>query len=147
MMGIKGLTQIYSMLIMLLIFVQLYFFVQNLHIIQNVRGENGRIVNMTFGQGLALMPGELAYVSSKGAVSAFTRSFSTEVAPLGITVTAVNPGPSDIGWMTDEIKQQLLPKFKAGRIGLPTGAAHIIAKGAEWITGQVIHSEGGFLRR
>lgn len=81
--------------------------------------ETGRIINMTSGLELGPMPGELVYVATKGAISAFTRSLSAELAPIGITVNAVNPGPTDTGWMTEDIKQQLLPKFLSGRIGLP----------------------------
>ena len=110
----------------------------------------GRIINLTSGQDIGPMPGELAYAATKGAISAFTRSISQELAPLGITVNAVNPGPTDSTWMTDEIREQLLPKFPMGRIGLPEDVARTIAflasEEAKWITGQVINSEGGFIR-
>nr|WP_263325219.1 SDR family oxidoreductase [Neobacillus sp. Marseille-Q6967] len=110
----------------------------------------GRIINLTSGQALGPMPDELAYSATKGAISAFTLSLSAELAPLGITVNAVNPGPTDTGWMTEELKQQLLPKFLIGRIGLPEDAARLVAflasEEAQWITGQIINSEGGFLR-
>ncbi len=52
----------------------------------------GRIVNLTSGQSLGPMPGELAYAATKGAVEAFTLSLSAEVASLGITVNAVDLG-------------------------------------------------------
>ncbi len=111
---------------------------------------SGRIINMTSGQDLGPLPGELAYAATKGAISAFTRSLSQELAPLGITVNAVNPGPTDSTWMTDEIRNFLSPKFPMGRIGTPDDAARMIAflasDEAEWITGQIIHSEGGFIR-
>ncbi len=111
---------------------------------------SGRILNLTSGQELGPMPGNLAYVATKGAVSAFTVSLSAELAELGITVNAVNPGPTDSNWMTDEIREHLKPKFGMGRIGKPDDAAKLIAflasEEAGWITGQVIHSEGGFLR-
>ncbi len=110
----------------------------------------GRIVQMISGQEQGPMPHELAYVATKGAISAFTLSLSAEVAPLGITVNAVNPGPTDTGWMTEEIKDALQPKFLMGRIGQPDDAARIVtfltSEEANWITGQVIHSEGGFFR-
>lgn len=112
--------------------------------------KNGRIINMTSGQELGPMPGELAYVATKGAITAFSKSLSVELAPLGITVNAVNPGPTDSTWMTDEIRHYLLPKFLLGRIGLPEDAARLVgflaSEDAKWITGQVIHSEGGFYR-
>lgn len=105
---------------------------------------------MTSGQDLGAMVGELAYVATKGAISAFTKTLSVEVAPLGITVNAVNPGPTDSTWMTDEIRRDLLPKFPMGRIGLPEDVARLVefltSVDARWITGQVINSEGGFYR-
>jgi len=113
-------------------------------------GEGGRIINMTSGQSLGAMPKELAYIATKGAIEAFTRSLAPDVAPLGITVNAVNPGPTDTGWMSEELKCELLPRFPMGRVGLPEDAARLVAflasDDARWITGQVIHSEGGFLR-
>ncbi len=118
------------------------------NIFQKQRG--GRIIMMTSGQSLGPMPKESAYAATKGAIEAFVKTFSVEVATKGITVNAVNPGPTDTGWMNEEIKQQLLPKFPFGRIGTPHDAARLIrflaSEEAEWITGQVIHSEGGFIR-
>ncbi|MCO5220231.1 MAG: SDR family oxidoreductase [Thermomicrobiales bacterium] len=111
----------------------------------------GRIVNMTSGQGQGPMPGELAYAASKGAVEAFTTSVAPTLALRGITVNAVNPGPTDTGWMSDELKAILLPQFPMGRIGLPEDAARLVAflcsEQAGWITGQVMNSEGGFWRK
>jgi 3-oxoacyl-[acyl-carrier protein] reductase len=112
--------------------------------------ETGKIINMTSGQELGPMTGELAYVATKAAISAFTNSLSIELASLGITVNAINPGPTDTTWMTDSIREHLLPKFKMGRIGLPEDAARLVgflaSEDAKWVTGQVIHSEGGFYR-
>ncbi len=113
-------------------------------------GEHGRIVSLTSGQSLGPMPGELAYVATKGAIEAFTRTLAAEVGRKGITVNAVNPGPTDTGWMTEELKRELSSKFPAGRVGRSEDAARLVAflagEESAWITGQVIHSEGGFLR-
>jgi 3-oxoacyl-[acyl-carrier protein] reductase len=113
-------------------------------------GPGARIVNFSSGQSLAPMPNELAYVATKGAIEAFTRTLAAEVGHKGITVNAINPGPTDTGWMTQELKQEIAPKFPLGRIGEPEDAARLVAflagDEAAWITGQVIHSEGGFLR-
>jgi 3-oxoacyl-[acyl-carrier protein] reductase len=107
----------------------------------------GRIVNMTSGQSLGPMPGELAYAATKGAVEAFTVSLAAGVAKLGITVNSVNPGPTDTGWMDDDVRAFVLSRSPRGRIGQPEDAARLVAflasDEAEWITGQVIHSEGG----
>jgi 3-oxoacyl-[acyl-carrier protein] reductase len=115
-------------------------------------GESGgRVVNMTSGQGQGPMPGELAYAASKGAVEAFTTSVSPTLAARGITINAVNPGPTDTGWMSEELKAVLLPQFPMGRIGGPDDAARLVAflcrDEAGWITGQVMNSEGGFWRK
>ncbi len=112
------------------------------------RGEGGRIINLTSGQDRGPMPGELAYAATKGAIVAFSRALAVELGPKGITVNAVNPGPTDTGWMSDDITRELLPRFPLGRLGRPEDAARLIAwlagPEAGWITGQVINSEGGF---
>ena len=114
------------------------------------RGTPGRIVNLTSGQSLGAMRGELAYTATKGALETFTVQFAAEVAELGITVNAVGPGPNDTGWMDDSLRAELLPRFPMGRIGRPEDAATLVAflcsEEAGWITGQVVHSEGGFVR-
>lgn len=113
-------------------------------------GPGGRIINFSSGQSLGPMPGELAYVATKGATEAFTRTLAAEVGHKGITVNAVNPGPTDTGWISEELEQELLPRFPLGRIGQPEDAARLVAflasDEAAWITGQIINSEGGFLR-
>ena len=114
-------------------------------------GPGGRIVNLTSGQSLGPMPEELAYAATKGAIEALTVTLAAEVGSKGITVNAVNPGPTNTGWMTEELRRELSDKFPAGRVGEPEDAARLVAflagDEARWITGQVIHSEGGFLRR
>ncbi|MEA2270640.1 MAG: 3-oxoacyl-[acyl-carrier protein] reductase [Solirubrobacteraceae bacterium] len=113
-------------------------------------GTPGRIVNLVSGQFLGPMPGELAYTATKGALQAFTVQLAAEVAALGITVNAVGPGPNDTGWIDDALREQLVPRFPAGRIGRPDDAARLVAwlcsEEAAWVTGQVIHAEGGFVR-
>jgi 3-oxoacyl-[acyl-carrier protein] reductase len=113
-------------------------------------GPGGRIVNFSSGQSIGPMQEELAYAATKGAIEAFTRTLAAEVGHKGITVNAINPGPTDTGWMTEELKREIAPKFPSGRIGQPEDAARLVAflvgDEAAWITGQIIHSEGGFLR-
>ena len=113
-------------------------------------GPGGRIVLFSSGQSLGPMPGELAYVATKGAIEAFTRTLAVEVGHKGITVNAVNPGPTDTGWISEDLREEILPKFPLGRVGRPEDAARLVtflaSDEAAWITGQVIHSEGGFYR-
>ena len=110
-------------------------------------GRNGRIINLSSGQGLGPMPGELAYAATKGAIEAFSRSLSAEVGRLGITVNSVDPGATDTGWISPALKRKWEAESPMGRIGVPEDAARLIrflaSNEAGWITGQVIHSRGG----
>ncbi len=112
--------------------------------------EGGRIVSLTSGQSLGKMPNEIAYAITKSAIENLTYTLSSEIAAKGITINAVNPGPNDTGWMDSTLKGNLVKSFPMGRIGQPTDMAnligYLISKEAEWITGQIIHSEGGFKR-
>ena len=111
-------------------------------------GAGGRIINMTSGQDNGPMPNELAYAATKGAVAAFTRTLAAEVGHKGITVNAVNPGPTDTGWIDGELRAELLPRFALGRLGRPEDAARLVAwlasEEAGWVTGQIFNSDGGF---
>jgi 3-oxoacyl-[acyl-carrier protein] reductase len=106
----------------------------------------GRIIFLTSGQDLGPMPGELAYVASKGAISAFTRSLASAIACKGITVNAVDPGPTDTGWMSEDLRIRLAGQNAMGRVGRPEDAASLIvflaSAAAEWISGEIIHARG-----
>ena len=111
------------------------------------QGGAGRIINLTSGQGLAPLPDDLAYAATKGGVDALTLSLSGAVAGRGITVNAVDPGPTETGWMKAEQRAALLATAPMGRLGTPRDAARVVAflasGEAEWITGQVIRARGG----
>lgn len=112
--------------------------------------KNGRIINLISGQSLGQMPNEIAYAITKGAIETLTNTLSQEIASKGITINAVNPGPNDTGWIDEQMKKELLNQFPMNRIGKPKDTAKLIgflaSENAEWITGQIIHSEGGFKR-
>ena len=114
---------------------------------QHARSEGGRIVMLSSGQQLAPMPDELAYVASKGALIPLTTSLAAHLAPRHITVNAVNPGATDTGWPTEQVRDMVLARQPRGRWGRPEDAARLIGwlctDDAEWITGQVINSTGG----
>lgn len=113
-------------------------------------GPGGRLVLFTSGQGLAPMPGELPYAISKGAIQAMTASLADALAERGVTVNCVNPGPVDTGWASGALHAEIAQRFPAKRWGTPADVARLVAwlasDESEWVTGQVIHSEGGFRR-
>jgi 3-oxoacyl-[acyl-carrier protein] reductase len=110
----------------------------------------GRVVMLTSGQHLGPMGGEVAYAASKGALHQITATLSDLLIERGITVNTVNPGPTDSGWAPEDVHERVLAQFPLGRWGRPDDAARLIAwlctDDAEWVTGQVINSEGGFRR-
>jgi 3-oxoacyl-[acyl-carrier protein] reductase len=111
-------------------------------------GDHGRVVLLTSGQGRGPMPGELPYAASKAALSGVVLSLSDQLAARGITVNAVNPGPTDTGWASGEIQARVAAAMPRGRWGTPDDAARLVAwlasEDSEWVTGQVIDSDGGF---
>ena len=112
--------------------------------------QSGRIINMSSGQALGPMPDELAYAMTKSAMNSLTYTLHQELAAKGITINSVNPGPTDTGWMNEELNELILQRSPKGRVGLPKDAARLIgflcSEEGEWVTGQLINSEGGFMR-
>jgi len=107
----------------------------------------GRVVLLTSGQGRGAMPGEVPYVASKGAIEQVTPTLAAELMGRGITVNAIDPGPTDTGWADESTHAAVAAAMPQGRWGTPADAARLVAwlAGDEsaWITGQVIHSDGG----
>jgi 3-oxoacyl-[acyl-carrier protein] reductase len=112
--------------------------------------DGGRIINMISGQSLGPMYNELSYAITKGALETLTYTLAAALATKKITVNAINPGPTDTGWMSEALKEDLIKRFPFGRLGEPKDAANLasflMSKEGEWISGQIIHSEGSFIR-
>ena len=108
----------------------------------------GRVILFTSGQHLEPMARELPYAASKGALHGVTASLAAHLAPRGILVNALNPGPTDTGWATPELTRHELRRLPLGRWGSPEDAARLVgwlaSDDAAWITGQVLTSDGGF---
>jgi 3-oxoacyl-[acyl-carrier protein] reductase len=108
------------------------------------RPGSGRIISLTSD---ALI-GNVPYGASKGALDRITLAAASELAHLGISANAINPGPVDTGWMSDEVRAACLSDTPLGRLGTPQDTAHLVdflcsARGG-WINGQLLYSNGGF---
>ena len=107
----------------------------------------GRVVLLTSGQHLAPIRSEVAYAASKGALAA------GHVDALGRAHRPRHHGqhrqPRPDGHRLGR-RTWIPSRFPLGRWGQPDDAARLIAwlcsADAEWVTGQVIDSEGGFRR-
>lgn len=114
----------------------------------------GRIVNIASNVVTAGTPNMAHYVSSKGAVFAFTRSLATEVGVHGITVNAVAPGlTASEGVMASphaEAFDFVVSLQSIPRRGVPADIAPAVAflasEEAHWITGQMLTADGGHTR-
>lgn len=108
----------------------------------------GRVVLFTSGQYHDAMPSELPYVASKGALHQLTPSLAAYLMPRGITVNCVDPGPNDTGYADEGTRQAVAARMPGGRWGTPADTARLVAwlvsNEADWVTGQVIASDGGW---
>ena len=90
----------------------------------------------------------LPYGSSKGALDRIVRAAAVELGGRGIRANAVNPGPVDTGWMSDEVREMLVRRQPSGRLGTPEDVARLVSfllsDDGAWTTGQLIHTDGGF---
>lgn len=104
----------------------------------------GRIISLTSDHTV----GNLPYGASKAALDRITVAAARELAHLGVTANVINPGPTDTGWMTDEIKQGVVGQTPLGRLGTPQDTANLVqflcSPKGQWINGQLLMSNGGF---
>jgi 3-oxoacyl-[acyl-carrier protein] reductase len=95
--------------------------------------------------------GNLPYGASKGALDRIVISAARELGPLGISANVLNPGPIDTGWMDASTREHLTRMHPSGRLGQPADAAGIVAflvsPEGRWVSGQLLHADGGFSAR
>jgi len=111
----------------------------------------GKIVNISSVAGEKGGRGQTNYAASKGAINAFTRAVAVELAPRGITVNAVAPGVIDTE-MSRDVRERagdaVLSRILLRRIGRPADVAAAVwflaSRYADYITGEILHVDGGF---
>ena len=117
-----------------------------------LRQRGGRIVNMTSVAAQLGPAGQANYAASKAEIIGFTKAVAREVGSRGITVNAVAPGFIAVG-MTDRLPPEVVNTYveqvPLGRAGKPEEVAAVVAflasDDAAYITGQVIHVNGGLV--
>ncbi|HKR99154.1 MAG TPA: SDR family oxidoreductase [Candidatus Dormibacteraeota bacterium] len=87
--------------------------------------DGGRIVLIT--SGLA-HPGSIAYAASKSAMRGIVATAAEELAPLNITVNAVDPGPTQTGWMDAEAEQRIAETMPRRRVNQPSDVAELVTE-------------------
>jgi len=115
-----------------------------------MKQRGGRIINITSVIGFAGNAGQANYAAAKAGLMGLTKSAARELASRGVTVNAVAPGyiVTDMtGELNDEVKAKILSEIPMGLLGEPddvAGAvAYLASDEARYMTGQVLHVNGG----
>ena len=117
-----------------------------------VNQKSGKIINISSMWGQVGASCEVAYSAAKAGVIGLTKALAKELAPSGITVNAIAPGLIDTS-MNSNISVEDLNAFvediPLGRMGnadeIAATALFLASEGADYITGQVIGVNGGYV--
>ncbi len=112
--------------------------------------QGGRIISISSIAGAMGNAGQANYSASKAALIGLTKTVAREYASRGITVNAVAPGFIDTAMtapLSQQVREALLKEIPLARLGKPEDIAHTVAflasDEASYITGQVLHVNGG----
>jgi len=109
----------------------------------------GRIVNVSSVVGHTGNAGQVPYAMAKAGLDAMTRSLAQEVGHRGVGVNSVAPGFIQTGMtasLPEEVRRRILERVPLGRLGRPEDVAEVVAflaAGASYVTGSVVHVNGG----
>jgi 3-oxoacyl-[acyl-carrier protein] reductase len=110
----------------------------------------GRIVNVSSVVASTGNPGQSNYAAAKAGIEGFTRSLAQEIASRGITVNSVAPGFIQTPMtdkLTEDQAQAIMSNIPTNRLGQPSeiakAVAFLVSDDAAYITGQVLHVNGG----
>ena len=113
--------------------------------------QSGKIINISSMWGVTGGSCEVHYSAAKAAVIGFTKALAKELAPSNIQVNAIACGVIDTqmnACFSEEERAELADEIPAGRFGTPEETAHLavqLATGNEYLTGQIITLDGGWL--
>ena len=115
-----------------------------------VKQRYGKIINISSVVGFSGNPGQVNYSSTKSALVGFTKSLAREVGTRGVTVNAVAPGFIDTAMtqaLNESQQEAILQQIPLGRMGdagdIANAVAFLASKEASYITGTVLHVNGG----
>ena len=117
-----------------------------------VRQKHGKIINLSSVVGISGNAGQVNYAASKAGVIGMTKSLAKEVGSRGINVNAVAPGFIETDMtevLGDKYKEEIKKNIPLKKLGKPEDVANVVAflasESSDYITGQVIHVDGGML--
>ena len=110
----------------------------------------GRVVNISSIVGAMGNYGQINYAASKAGLIGLTKSLAREVARDQVTVNAICPGFMDtpmVRSVPQTVQEKLVAQIPLGRFGEPEAVgeavAYLVGPGGDWVTGQVLHVNGG----
>ncbi|MBE6063247.1 MAG: 3-oxoacyl-[acyl-carrier-protein] reductase [Clostridium butyricum] len=117
-----------------------------------IRQKKGKIINISSVVGVAGNAGQVNYAASKAGIIGMTKSLAKEIGARGINVNAVAPGFIDTEMtecLSENVKEEAKKKIPLKRFGTVNDVAEVVAflagEQSDYITGQVIHVDGGML--